>query len=154
KPEKRSNAKVFGTKLRFVCFVPSYLPAFGHGRRAQLHRGTMRQKIRVGIVGVGNCASALEQGASFYSAARSEESPPGLMNLDVGGYRPADIEFAAAFDVDAGKVGRDLSEAIFAPPNNTIVFDHPTRSGVRVLRGPTLDGIGKYMADEIEEAEA
>jgi myo-inositol-1-phosphate synthase len=112
-----------------------------------------RGRIRIGIVGVGNCASALVQGASFYAGAPAEVGAPGLMNVDVGGYRPEDLAFVAAFDVDAGKVGRDLSEAIFARPNNTLIFARPPGAGVQVMRGPTLDGIGQYMADEIQEAD-
>lgn len=111
-----------------------------------------RNKLRVGIVGVGNCASSFIQGVSYYRAASSNEPPPGLMNLELGGYHVGDIELASAFDIHAAKVGRDLSEAILAPPNNTMVFERPPSSGVVVQRGPTFDGIGQYMADEIEEA--
>lgn len=113
-----------------------------------------RSKLRVGIVGVGNCASSFIQGVSYYREASSNAPPPGLMNLELGGYHVGDIEIASAFDIHAGKVGRDLSEAILAPPNNTLVFARPAPSGVTVQRGPTLDGIGHYMADDIEEAEA
>jgi myo-inositol-1-phosphate synthase len=111
-----------------------------------------RNKLRVGIVGVGNCASSFVQGVSFYREASANEPPPGLMNLELGGYQVGDIELASAFDIHAGKVGRDLSEAILAPPNNTLVFARPAPSGVPVQRGPTFDGIGQYMADEIAEA--
>jgi myo-inositol-1-phosphate synthase len=109
-------------------------------------------KLRVGIVGVGNCASSFVQGVSFYAGASATETPPGLMNVELGGYHVGDIELVSAFDVHAGKVGRDLSDAIFKAPNNTMVFAKPGPSGVEVLRGPTLDGIGQYMADQIEEA--
>jgi len=111
-----------------------------------------RNKLRVGIVGVGNCASSFVQGVSYYRDASGNEPPPGLMNIELGGYRVGDIELASAFDIHAGKVGRDLSEAILAPPNNTMVFARPGPSGVTVQRGPTFDGVGQYMADEIEEA--
>jgi myo-inositol-1-phosphate synthase len=113
-----------------------------------------RKKLRVGIVGVGNCASSFVQGLSYYAEATANEPPPGLMHVELGGYHVGDIELAAAFDVNASKVGRDVSEAIFADPNNTIVFAKPKRTGVQVMRGPTLDGIGRYMVGDITEAEA
>jgi myo-inositol-1-phosphate synthase len=111
-----------------------------------------RKKVRVGIVGVGNCASSFLQGLSHYAEATANEPPPGLMHVELGGYHVRDIAIAAAFDVHAGKVGRDLGEAIFARPNNTLVFAKPGKTGVVVQRGPTLDGIGQYLADDIEEA--
>jgi myo-inositol-1-phosphate synthase len=112
-----------------------------------------RRKVRVGIVGVGNCASSFVQGLSFYGNATTNEPPPGLMHVELGDYHVGDIEVASAFDVHAGKVGRDVGEAILAPPNNTMVFQQPGRTGVRVLRGPTLDGIGQYMTGDITESE-
>ncbi|HYG25806.1 MAG TPA: inositol-3-phosphate synthase [Caulobacteraceae bacterium] len=112
-----------------------------------------RNKLRVGIVGVGNCASSFVQGLGYYAEAETNEPPPGLMNVEVGGYHVGDIEIASAFDIHAGKVGRDVGEAIFLPPNNTYQFAPPKRTGVRVHRGPTLDGIGKYMAGEIQESD-
>ena len=111
-------------------------------------------KLRVGIVGVGNCASSFVQGLAHYSGARSNEPAPGLMNADVGGYHVEDIEIACAFDVSAAKVGRDVAEAILAAPNNTERFAQVPGTGVRVERGPTLDGLGLYLRREIEEAEA
>jgi myo-inositol-1-phosphate synthase len=113
-----------------------------------------RSKVRVGIVGVGNCASSFVQGLSHYAEAASNEPPPGLMHVELGGYHVSDVEVVSAFDVHAGKVGREVGEAIFAPPNNTFRFAAPRASGVTVQRGPTLDGIGRYLVDEIEEAEA
>ncbi|HVI30628.1 inositol-3-phosphate synthase [Phenylobacterium sp.] len=113
-----------------------------------------RKKLRVGIVGVGNCASSFVQGLTHYAQASSNEPPPGLMHVELGGYHVGDIEVAAAFDIHAGKVGRDVGEAILAPPNNTYVFERPKKTGVTVQRGPTLDGIGRYMEGDIEEAEA
>lgn len=110
------------------------------------------KKLRVAIAGVGNCASSFVQGVSYYADAQANEPPPGLMTLDLGGYRVGDIEMSAAFDVSAAKVGWDLSDAIFAPPNNTCRFATPRASGVRVERGPTLDGIGRYLAGDIEES--
>ena len=113
-----------------------------------------RGTLRVGIVGVGNCASSFVQGLSFYREATANEPPPGLMNVELGGYHVSDIEIASAFDVNAGKVGRDVAEAIFGEPNNTIRFATPAPAGVMVRRGPTLDGIGKYMRDEIPLSDA
>lgn len=112
-----------------------------------------RAKVRVGIVGVGNCASSLVQGIAYYRDAKGNEPIPGLMNLDLGGYHVGDIEISCAFDVAKSKVGRDVAEAIHAAPNNTIKFAEVSSSGVKVERGPTLDGIGKYLEDEVEESE-
>jgi myo-inositol-1-phosphate synthase len=112
------------------------------------------RKLRLGIVGVGNCASSLVQGVSYYGDADSNAPAPGLMHLEVGGYRVGDIEVASAFDVHAGKVGRDVADAIFAEPNNTHRFASPARTGVTVQRGPTLDGIGRYVRDQVPESGA
>jgi myo-inositol-1-phosphate synthase len=108
--------------------------------------------LRVGIVGLGNCASSFVQGLSFYREARGNEPPPGLMNTEIGGYHVGDIELSSAFDINAGKVGRDVAEAIVAPPNNTKIFAEVPRTGVTVHRGPTLDGLGRYVAGEVEES--
>ncbi len=105
----------------------------------------MKDKIRVGIIGVGNCASSLVQGIEFYRDADPKDLVPGLMHVDLGGYHVRDIEFSAAFDIGANKVGRDLSEAIFAEPNNTIRFAEVPKLGVKVHRGMTHDGLGKYV---------
>ena len=113
-----------------------------------------RNKVRVGIVGVGNCASSLVQGLVHYAEATANEPPPGLMHVELGGYHVGDIEIASAFDVHAGKVGRDVGEAVLMKPNNTMLFAAPGHTGVQVMRGPTLDGIGKYLRDEIDESEA
>jgi myo-inositol-1-phosphate synthase len=110
------------------------------------------RKVRVGLVGVGNCASSFVQGLAHYGATGENAPPPGLMNADLGGYRVGDIEVVSAFDVAKGKVGRDVAEAIFAPPNNTHRFAEPAPTGVKVRRGPTLDGLGRYLRDEIEES--
>src|SRR2546423_9578660 len=99
-------------------------------------------KSRLGIVGVGNCASALVQGLEFYKDARPGDDVPGLMHVQLGDYHVSDIEIAAAFDVDAKKVGKDVAEAIFSEPNNTIRFADVAPTGVEVLRGHTLDGLG------------
>ncbi|MGL4285145.1 MAG: inositol-3-phosphate synthase [Phreatobacter sp.] len=111
-----------------------------------------RAVIRVAIVGVGNCASSFVQGLSFYKDAKLGESIPGLMNVEVGPYHIRDIEVVAAFDIDARKVGQDLSDAIAAEPNNTYKFARVPETGVIVQRGPTLDGIGKHLVEVVHEA--
>jgi myo-inositol-1-phosphate synthase len=114
----------------------------------------MGNTVRVGIVGVGNCASSLIQGRYHYADANEDAFVPGLMHVDLGGYHVRDIEFVAAFDVNANKVGRDLGEAIYAAPNNTIRFCDVPAVGVTVQRGPTMDGIGRYVAAVVPESEA
>ena len=109
-------------------------------------------KVKVAIVGVGNCASSLVQGVEYYRNAPTDRSIPGLMHPQLGAYHISDIEFVSAFDVDGKKVGQDLAHAIFASRNNTIKFSDVPPTGVSVLRGPTLDGLGKYYRDEIEES--
>jgi myo-inositol-1-phosphate synthase len=110
-------------------------------------------KLRVAIIGVGNCASSLVQGVHFYRDAEPGDDVPGLMHVELGGYHVRDVEFCTAFDVSSAKVGSDLAEAIFAEPNNTQVFARGQRIGVPVLRGPTLDGIGKYLEDVVPESD-
>jgi myo-inositol-1-phosphate synthase len=110
-------------------------------------------KVRVGIVGVGNCASSLVQGVEYYAKARADELVPGLMHVNLGPYHVSDIEFTCAFDVDSTKVGLDLSEAIWAEPNNTIRFADVPRSGITVQRGHTYDGLGQYYRDSIVESD-
>ena len=110
--------------------------------------------VRVAVVGVGNCASSLVQGVHYYADADPAADVPGLMHVDLGGYHVGDLEFVAAFDVDAKKVGRDLAEAIVAPPNNTIQFAEVPPIGVEVQRGPTLDGFGEYYRSISEESDA
>jgi myo-inositol-1-phosphate synthase len=110
--------------------------------------------IRVAIAGVGNCASSLVQGVQFYADADPSTKVPGLMHVQFGDYHVRDLEFVAAFDVDAKKVGFDLSEAIVASENNTIKIADVPPLGVTVQRGPTLDGVGKYYAETIEESDA
>ena len=110
-------------------------------------------KVRIAIVGVGNCASSLVQGLEFYRGADPADDVPGLMHVDLGGYHVGDIEVVAAFDVDAKKVGRDVAEAIVAEPNNTIRFADVPPLGVTVSRGRTLDGLGEYYRAVITESE-
>lgn len=114
----------------------------------------MSEKIRVGIIGVGNCASALIQGTEFYRNTVEGDDVPGLMHARVGKYHISDIEFSCAFDVDATKVGSDLSKAIHTKPNNTIQFSEVAPLDVVVSRGPTLDGLGDFYKQEIVESPA
>ena len=111
-------------------------------------------KIRIAIIGVGNCASSLIQGIEFYRRAEGREAIPGLMHLELGGYHVGDVDCVAAFDVAQGKVGCDLAEATLAPPNNTIRFAELRPTGVEVRRGPTHDGIGQYLRDVVTESPA
>ncbi len=109
-------------------------------------------KIRVAIIGVGNCASSLVQGVEYYKNAKDGDFIPGLMHANLGGYRISDIEFSAAFDIDKNKVGKDLSEAIYTKPNNTKVFAKVPFLGVKVHRGMTHDSLGKYLSKVITKA--
>ena len=109
-------------------------------------------KVRVAIIGVGNCANSLLQGVEFYKNTDTGEFVPGLMHVDLGGYHINDIEFVAAFDVVKGKVGKDLSEAMWAFPNNTIKFCEVPKTGIKVARGMTHDGLGKYLSEILEKA--
>ncbi len=111
-----------------------------------------KKKIRVAIIGVGNCASSLVQGVQYYADAPDDQFIPGLMHNRLGGYHISDIEFSAAFDIDKNKVGKDLSEAIFVKPNNTIKFSDVPNLGVPVMRGMTHDGLGQYLSQVIEKA--
>ena len=109
-------------------------------------------KINVAIIGVGNCASSLVQGVHYYKDAKEDEFVPGLMHANLGGYHISDINFVAAFDIDKNKVGKDLAEAIFIKPNNTIKFCDVPKTGIRVERGMTHDGLGKYLSQIITKA--
>jgi myo-inositol-1-phosphate synthase len=115
-------------------------------------RARSRDKVRVALVGVGNCANALLQGVQYYRDAPDDQFVPGLMHVNLGGYHINDIEFTAAFDVVKGKVGVDLADAIWAPPNDTIRFAEVPKTGVKVSRGMTHDGIGKYLSQVTEKA--
>src|SRR5512132_4561578 len=109
-------------------------------------------KVRVAIIGVGNCASSFVQGVEYYKDAKADEFVPGLMHVDLGGYHIHDIEFTAAFDVVEGKVGKDLAKAIWAYPNNTIKFSDVPKTGITVSRGMTHDGLGKYLSEKVDKA--
>lgn len=109
-------------------------------------------KINVAIIGVGNCASSLVQGVHYYKNVKAEEFVPGLMHVNLGGYHIKDINFVAAIDIDKNKVGRDLSEAIYTLPNNTYKFCDVPKTGVKVVRGMTHDGLGKYLSQIITKA--
>jgi myo-inositol-1-phosphate synthase len=110
------------------------------------------KKVRVAIIGVGNCASAFVQGVFYYRDAKVKDRVPGIMHVNLGGYHIRDIEFTAAFDIDSNKVGKDLSEAIYTPPNNTYRFCDVPNLGVPVHRGMTHDGLGKYLKQIITKA--
>ncbi|MDQ3874579.1 MAG: inositol-3-phosphate synthase, partial [Actinomycetota bacterium] len=109
-------------------------------------------RVRVAIIGVGNCANALLQGVEYYREADPDQFVPGLMHVDLGGYHIRDIEFTAAFDVTTEKVGKDLADAIWAHPNDTVKFAEVRETGVKVSRGMTHDGIGKYLSHVVEKA--
>jgi len=110
------------------------------------------EKVRVALIGVGNCANSLLQGVEYYKDAPDDEFVPGLMHVNLGGYHVRDVEFTAAFDVTADKVGKDISEAIWAHPNDTVKFADVPKTGVTVSRGMTHDGIGKYLSDVVTKA--
>ena len=114
--------------------------------------GRQQEKVRVAIIGVGNCANSFMQGLTYYKDAKTDEFVPGLMHVDLGGYHINDVEVVAAFDVVKGKVGVDLADAIWAHPNDTIKFAEVPKSDVTVSRGMTHDGIGKYLSQIVEKA--
>jgi myo-inositol-1-phosphate synthase len=115
-------------------------------------RGRTTESVRVAIVGVGNCANSLVQGVQYYEDAPDDQFVPGLMHVNLGGYHVRDIEFTAAFDVTADKVGKDLADAIWAHPNDTIKFAEVPKTGIKVNRGMTHDGIGKYLSEVVTKA--
>src|ERR671930_1867364 len=115
-------------------------------------KARMDDRVRVAIIGVGNCANSLLQGVHYYKDAPNDEFVPGLMHVNLGGYHVRDIEFTAAFDVTKAKVGKDLADAIWAEPNDTIKFANVPTTGVTVSRGMTHDGIGKYLSEVVDKA--
>src|SRR5947207_342503 len=120
--------------------------------KPQNGKGRVDDRVRVAIIGVGNCANSLLQGREYYKDAPDDEFVPGLMHVNLGGYHVRDIEFTAAFDVVKGKVGEDLSDAMWAHPNDTIKFADVPKTGITVSRGMTHDGIGKYLSQIVEKA--
>jgi myo-inositol-1-phosphate synthase len=119
---------------------------------SQNGRARSNDKVRVAIIGVGNCANSLLQGVEYYKDADPDEFVPGLMHVDLGGYHVRDVEFTAAFDVTKAKVGKDLADAIWAKPNDTIKFANVPKTGITVSRGMTHDGLGKYISEFVEKA--
>jgi myo-inositol-1-phosphate synthase len=125
----------------------------GHAAHTNGSAHSQQEKVRVAIIGVGNCASSFVQGVHYYRDADPAESVPGLMHVELGGYHVRDIEFTAAFDIDSEKVGKDLGEAIWCGQNNTIRFaEVPEKLGIPVQRGMTHDGLGKYLSQRITKA--
>jgi myo-inositol-1-phosphate synthase len=121
-------------------------------RKSTARRATKKKRIRVAIIGVGNCASSLVQGVHYYRNAKVGDRIPGIMHVDLGGYHINDVDFVAAIDVDRNKVGKDLADAIYQAPNNTYRFADVPRTGVKVSRGMTHDGIGKYLSEIVKKA--
>src|ERR671939_1283919 len=115
-------------------------------------KARLDDRVRVALIGVGNCANSLLQGVHYYADAPEDEFVPGLMHVDLGGYHVRDIEFTAAFDVTSEKVGKDLADAIWAHPNDTYRFADVPPTGVCVARGMTHDGIGKYLSQVVAKA--
>ena len=122
------------------------------GTMATKTNGANERQIKVAVIGLGNCASSLIQGVQFYRDVGDNERVPGLMHVTLGGYHIRDIKFVAAIDIDVNKVGKDISEAIFSPPNNTFKFSDVPKTGVRVIRGMAHDGVGKYLEDIVHKA--
>ena len=119
---------------------------------SQNGKARTKDKVRVAIVGVGNCANSLVQGVQYYKDAPDDQFVPGLMHVNLGGYHISDIEFTAAFDVTTDKVGKDLADAIWAHPNDTIKFADVPKTGIKVNRGMTHDGLGKYISEVVTKA--
>src|SRR5438045_8543397 len=115
-------------------------------------KGRRDDRVRVALVGVGSCANSLLQGVEYDKKSPDDQFVPGLMHVNLGGYHVRDIEFTAAFDVVKGKVGEDLADAIWAHPNDTIKFADVPKTGIKVARGMTHDGIGKYLSQVVEKA--
>src|SRR5258708_38356546 len=125
----------------------------GSSRNGTKAKTSRARPIRVAVVGVGNCASSLVQGVHYYRNAKQGQRIPGLMHVDLGGYHVRDAQFVAAFDVDKNKVGKDLADAIYAKPNNTYRFADVPKTAVKVSRGMTHAGIGKYLSAVVTKAD-
>ena len=156
-PTLLTLAKENGVDIKPGDFVQTPVPTSSSRTSVSTKEGSLadreKRPINVAVIGVGNCASSLIQGVHFYRNAQQGEDIPGLMHVELGGYHISDINFVAAIDIDANKVGKDLSEAIYAEPNNTFVFDKVPHSGVTVQRGMTHDGLGKYLSEIITKAD-
>src|SRR4051794_23800546 len=148
--EQRLGVPSAGTTRRSV--------PFGSGRRKEPmastngHKPRSQDRVRVAVIGVGNCANSLVQGVHYYREAAPDQFVPGLMHVELGGYHVGDVEFTAAFDVTTDKVGKDLAEAMWAHPNDTYRFADVPKTGVTVSRGMTHDGIGKYLSEVVTKA--
>src|SRR5689334_9051986 len=121
--------------------------------KPQNGKARLDERVRVALIGVGNCANSLLQGVEYYKDAPDDQFVPGLMHVNLGGYHVRDVEFTAAFDVTTDKVGKDLADAIWAHPNDTYRFADVPKTGIKVSRGMTHDGIGKYVSEIVEKAE-
>jgi myo-inositol-1-phosphate synthase len=158
KLQTRAAERGWGTNDLIVEILGERLGAAGPGRRKERMASTngssprSEDKVRVAVIGVGNCANSLVQGVQYYNDAPPEEFVPGLMHVDLGGYHVRDIEFTAAFDVTTDKVGKDLADAIWARPNDTYKFADVPKTGIKVSRGMTHDGIGKYVGEIVQKA--
>jgi myo-inositol-1-phosphate synthase len=158
KLQTRAAERGRGTNDLIVEILGKRLEIAGPGRgkeRMEARNGSSprsEDRVRVAIIGVGNCANSLVQGVEYYNDAPADEFVPGLMHVDLGGYHVRDIEFTAAFDVTTDKVGKDLAEAMWARPNDTYKFADVPKTGVKVSRGMTHDGIGKYLSDVVDKA--
>ena len=142
-----SNTRRFGSSAR-----RGRKDAMATTNASRNGRARSLDKVRVALIGVGNCANSLLQGVEYYKDAADDQFVPGLMHVDLGGYHVRDIEFTAAFDVTTEKVGKDLADAIWARPNDTVRFAKVPKTGIKVSRGMTHDGLGKYLSEVVEKA--
>jgi myo-inositol-1-phosphate synthase len=158
KLQTRASQRGRGTNDLILEILGDRLEPASPGKRKERMSATngssprSEDKVRVAVIGVGNCANSLVQGVEYYKDAPAEDFVPGLMHVDLGGYHVRDIEFTAAFDVTTDKVGKDLAEAIWAHPNDTFKFADVPKTGVKVSRGMTHDGIGKYLSEVVDKA--
>jgi myo-inositol-1-phosphate synthase len=158
KLQTRAAERGRGMNDLIVELLAERLGAAGPGSRKEPMSSTngspprSEDRVRVAVIGVGNCANSLVQGVEYYKDAPDDEFVPGLMHVDLGGYHVRDIEFTAAFDVTTDKVGKDLADAIWASPNDTYKFADVPKTGVKVSRGMTHDGIGKYISKVVDKA--
>jgi myo-inositol-1-phosphate synthase len=147
-----TNRVIVGSLSERLDLSPSRKEAMPRRNGSTNGKARRNGSVRVAIIGVGNCANSLLQGVEYYKDASPDEFVPGLMHVDLGGYHVRDIEFTAAFDVTTAKVGKDLADAIWAEPNDTIKFANVPKTGITVSRGMTHDGLGKYLSEVVEKA--